>query len=82
MSKTMIDAKTRSRKRAAQLTEIVGRDSKTQKVVRSETHRLTVVAGDTLFDFLVRRMIERLPEDKREAAWRAWKNSDAMEPLR
>jgi hypothetical protein len=33
------------------------------------------MSGESLFDFLARRMIARLPEDKRAAAWRAWKNS-------
>jgi hypothetical protein len=33
------------------------------------------MSGESLFEFLARRMIARLPEDKRAAAWRAWKNS-------
>jgi hypothetical protein len=38
------------------------------------------MSAESLFDFLVRRMIAQLPEDKREAAWLAWKNSERGAP--
>jgi len=34
------------------------------------------MSGEALFDYLARRTIAKMPQDKREAAWRAWKNSE------